>query len=171
MELEDEADGAVAELGQLAGVQCAEIRSGQVDAARSGPIQGTHQVKKRRLAHAGLAQHGDHCAAAQLADDVVVADLGTGVPLDDNEVDVVVCSLSLMGANSGDYIREAARVLVFDGRLIICESTSRLPNDSVIRERLKRLGFNVTNISTEAQFTFIQALRTDVEPAVEGSLN
>ena len=66
-----------------------------------------------------------------------------------------------MGSNSGDYLREAARVLVFDGRLIICEASGRFPEDREIRHRLERLGFHVTNISEDAQFTFIQALRTD----------
>ena len=71
-----------------------------------------------------------------------------------------------MGANSSDYLREAARVLVFDGRLIICEPRSRLPADDAIRSQLEQLGFHVTDISDDAQFTFIQALRTDREPEI-----
>jgi len=92
------------------------------------------------------------------------------MPLDDVEIDVAVFSLSLMGANSGDYLREAARTLVFDGRLIICEASSRLPADDEIRKRLERLGFHVTDISRDAQFTFIQAIRTDREPEIGVSL-
>ena len=105
----------------------------------------------------------DHVA---ISDDVVRCDLGEGVPLADNTVDVAVFSLSLMGANSSDYLREAARVLVFDGRLIICEPRTRLPADDAIRSRLEQLGFHVTDISDDAQFTFIQALRTDREPEI-----
>jgi SAM-dependent methyltransferase len=105
----------------------------------------------------------DHVA---ISDDVVRCDLGEGVPLADNTVDVAVFSLSLMGANSTDYLREAARVLVFDGRLIVCEPRTRLPADDAIRSRLDQLGFHVTDISDDAQFTFIQALRTDREPEI-----
>ena len=116
----------------------------------------------QRLRGDGYLVHSfDHVA---ISDDVVRCDLGEGVPLADNTVDVAVFSLSLMGANSGDYLREAARTLVFDGRLIICEACSRFPEDHEIRNRLERLGFHVTDISDDAQFTFIQALRTDQEP-------
>jgi superfamily II DNA or RNA helicase len=107
----------------------------------------------------GFTVHSfDHIA---ISDAIVRCDIGEGVPLGDHSVDVAVFSLSLMGSNSGDYLREAARVLVFDGRLIICEASSRFPEDHEVRQRLQRLGFHVTNISEDAQFTFIQALRTD----------
>jgi len=83
----------------------------------------------QRLRLAGYQVHSfDHVA---ISDDVVRCDIGEGVPLDDVEIDVAVFSLSLMGANAGDYLREAARTLVFDGRLIICEASSRLPADSL----------------------------------------
>ena len=116
----------------------------------------------QRLRHKGFAVHSfDHIA---ISDDVVRCDLAEGVPLADSEIDVAVFSLSLMGANSSNYLREAARTLVFDGRLIICEASSRFPEDHEIRSRLEQLGFHVTDISDDAQFTFIQALRTDRDP-------
>jgi|GEM_PF-134804 len=122
----------------------------------------------QRLRVAGYQVHSfDHVA---ISDDVVRCDIGEGVPLDDVEIDVAVFSLSLMGANSCDYLREAARTLVFDGRLIICEASTRLPADDDIRKRLERLGFHVTDISRDAQFTFIQAIRTDREPEIGVSL-
>ncbi|MEO2019231.1 MAG: methyltransferase-like protein, partial [Fuerstiella sp.] len=122
----------------------------------------------QRLREDGYRVHSfDHVA---ISDDVVRCDIGEGVPLDDSEIDVAVFSLSLMGANSGDYLREAARTLVFDGRLIICEASSRLPEDDEIRGRLERLGFHVTDINHDAQFTFIQAIRTDREPETEVAL-
>jgi superfamily II DNA or RNA helicase len=115
----------------------------------------------QQLRARGFTVHSfDHVA---ISDDVVRCDLGEGVPLADNSVDVAVFALSLMGANSSDYLREAARTLVFDGRLIICEPRSRLPGDDAIRSRLEQLGFHVTDINDDAQFTFIQALRTDRE--------
>ncbi len=122
----------------------------------------------RRLRAQGYLVHSfDH---VPISDEVVRCDIGEGVPLPDGEIDVAVFSLSLMGVNSGDYLREAARTLVFDGRLIICEATSRLPEDSEIRRRLDRLGFHVTQINNDAQFTFIQALRTDNPPNYDMSL-
>jgi len=122
----------------------------------------------QRLRREGYLVHSfDHVA---ISDDVVRCDIGEGVPLDDVEIDVAVFSLSLMGANSGDYLREAARTLVFDGRLIICEASSRLPADDDIQKRLERLGFHITDISRDAQFTFIQAIRTDREPETDVSL-
>ena len=101
---------------------------------------------------------------------MIACNVGQGAPLDDGELDVAVFSLSLMGANTGDYLREAARTLVFDGRLIICEPTQRLPDRESIRERLERLGFNVTDIMADAQFTFIRAVRTDADPNPDATL-
>jgi len=116
----------------------------------------------QQLRSAGYQVHSfDH---VPISDDVVICDIGEGVPLDDGELDVAVFLLSLMGVNTGDYLREAARTLVFNGRLIVCEATSRLPDDDAIRHRLKQLGFHVTDISQQAQFSFIRALRTDREP-------
>ena len=66
-----------------------------------------------------------------------------------------------MGANTGDYLREAARTLVVDGRLIVCDATSRFPEDDAIHERLELLDFHVTDITQEGQFTFLEDLPTD----------
>lgn len=122
----------------------------------------------QRLRSEGYQVHSfDHVA---ISDDVVRCDIGEGVPLADSEIDVAVFSLSLMGANSGDYLREAARTLVFDGRLIICKARTRFPEDHEIRSRLERLGFHVTDINHDAKFTFIQAIRTDREPETGISL-
>lgn len=48
------------------------------------------------------------------------------VPLEKGSVDVCIFCLSLMGTNVSDFIREARRVIVEDGRLKICEIVSRL---------------------------------------------
>ena len=122
----------------------------------------------QRLRKAGYKVHSfDHVA---ISDDVVVCDIGQGVPLEEGELDVAVFSLSLMGSNHGDYLREAARALVFDGRSVICEATNRLPANEIIEDRLNQLGFVVTEITVDAQFTFIHALRTDTEPDPAGKL-
>ena len=75
-----------------------------------------------------------------------------------------------MGANTGDYLRAAARTLVFDACLIVCEATSRFPEDDAIHERLELLGAHVTYITQEGQFTFTDALRTDRDPYTKSSL-
>ncbi len=128
---------------------------------------GEDLLGQRLRAQGYLVHSFDH---VPISDEVVRCDIGEGVPLPDGEIDVAVFSLSLMGVNSGDYLREAARTLVFDGRLIICEATSRLPEDADIRSCLERLGFHVTDIDHEAQFTFIRAVRTDKEPDFQLSL-
>ena len=88
-------------------------------------------------------------------DDVVRCDIGEDVPLADSEIDVAVFSLSLMGENSGDYLREAARTLLFDGRLIICEAVSRLPEDAEVRSRLARWGFHTDSEFNDKQRAFL----------------
>lgn len=52
--------------------------------------------------------------------------------LDPESVDVALFSLSLMGSNFTDYLREAYRVLKIDGQLQIWEAVSRF--DDVIVE-------------------------------------
>ena len=47
-------------------------------------------------------------------------------PLEDESLDVALFSLSLMGSNLGDYLREAHRCLRLDGHLHVYEATSRL---------------------------------------------
>lgn len=39
-----------------------------------------------------------------------------------------------------------------------------------IAERLQRLGFNVTDVSQDSQFTFIRAVRTDQDPDFDVAL-
>jgi hypothetical protein len=108
----------------------------------------------------------DHIA---YTDDVTEVDIGSGVPLDDGEVDVVILSLALMGANHGDYLCEAARVLAYDGVIRIVEAASRFsqPLDEVgIVDRMERLGFGNVHIDRKGhpEFVFIRARRTDAEP-------
>jgi hypothetical protein len=50
-----------------------------------------------------------HAGHVAISDDIVRCDVAQGVSLDEGALDVAVFSLSLMGANTGDYLREAAR--------------------------------------------------------------
>ena len=102
----------------------------------------------------------------------VPLDIGEGVPLEDEEIDVAVFSLSLMGANNGDYVREAARVLAFDGTLHIVETASRLEKIEDLDERLRLLGFKLADMRRigEPEFVHIVARRTDTEPSLDTDL-
>jgi len=92
--------------------------------------------------------------------------MGEGVPLDDNEIDIAVFSLSLMGHNNGDYLREAARVLAYNGVIHIVEAASRLDKIGDIEHRLQQLGFKLTDLTRTGQpeFVHITATRTDQTP-------
>ena len=78
-------------------------------------------------------------------------------PLDNNSLDVVVFSLSLMGNNLHEYIREAHRVLKMDGKLFIYESTSRFNDIQRFQREILRFGFDYINIKNHWKFTFIRA--------------
>lgn len=80
------------------------------------------------------------------------------VPLPDGSLDVVVFSLSLMGKNWDDYIKEAKRCLASNGYLFIAETTNsmqgRLKN---LKETLRRDGFEIYEDFESFNFTFIEA--------------
>ena len=78
-------------------------------------------------------------------------------PLDNNSLDVVVFSLSLMGNNLHEYIREAHRVLKMDGKLFIYESTSRFNDIQRFQRELLQFGFDYINVKNHWKFTFIRA--------------
>jgi SAM-dependent methyltransferase len=63
----------------------------------------------------------DHVA---IHDGVIACDMAH-TPLADGTLDVAIFSLSLMGTNVEDYLREAYRVLRLNGRLRIAEAASR----------------------------------------------
>ena len=108
-------------------------------------------------------QSFDHIAV----DDTVIEGDMSHVPLDDDSLDVAVFSLSLMGANFTDYIREAHRVLKIDGHLHIWEATSRFEDVPGFCRDLERLGFRTFPPQTRGTFTHIEAQKSD-HPAAEG---
>ena len=93
-------------------------------------------------------------------DTVIACDMKQ-VPLDDNSLEAAIFSLSLMGTNFVDYLREAKRCLKLDGHLWIAEATSRLPDSELFKELLERLGFDVVRIQKKWKFTEIRALKTE----------
>lgn len=84
------------------------------------------------------------------------------VSLEDEFLDAAIFSLSLMGTNYIDYLREAHRCLKLDGHLWIAEPTSRIKDIALFKNLLYLLGFDVIgNESVRSKFTFIKALKTD----------
>ncbi|MDG1272297.1 MAG: helicase-related protein [Flavobacteriaceae bacterium] len=92
-------------------------------------------------------------------EDVVECDI-TNVPLDDHQVDAVVFSLSLMGSNHTDYLREGSRILKPYGSLFICEpkkkAESRMEN---LKKEIEDSGFKIIDIKPSSQFVYINAVK------------
>lgn len=99
----------------------------------------------------------DHVA---INNNVVACDI-SNIPLQDESLNVAIFSLSLMGTNFVDYLREAHRCLRLDGHIWISEPTSRFTDMDLFKELLERLGFDIRRISEKGKFTFIEAIKSD----------
>ena len=95
----------------------------------------------------------DHVAISEA---VVACDMAH-TPLDDESVDVALFSLSLMGTNIADYLREANRVLKLDGTLHIYEATSRFNDRGGFVAGLRAFGFKAFAPEDLWKFTHIEA--------------
>jgi superfamily II DNA or RNA helicase len=95
----------------------------------------------------------DHVA---INENVTACDLKS-VPLSD-KIDIAVFSLSLMGKNWPDYIKEAKRCLHTNGFLFIVETTKSLKGRlSKIKQVIEKQGFDIYNEEERGDFTFIEA--------------
>lgn len=99
----------------------------------------------------------DHIA---INENVVACDIAH-VPLDDESLDAVVFSLSLMGSNYIDYLKEASRCLKLDGHLWIAEPTSRIKDLALFEDLLFRLGFDLVRTEKKWKFTFIKGIKSE----------
>ncbi len=101
----------------------------------------------------------DHVA---INDSVIACDM-TRTPLDDSTLDVVVFSLSLMGLNYADCLKEAHRTLRFGGFLKIAEPISRWADKrSELLTAIADTGFLLVGTGEESsQFLYIDAIKTD----------
>jgi len=82
----------------------------------------------------------------------------TSVPLPDEAIDIAVFSLSLMGRNWTDYIKEAKRCLATNGYLLIAETTKSMKGRlSKLKEEIEKEGFDIYNEEEKGDFTFIEA--------------
>jgi hypothetical protein len=80
------------------------------------------------------------------------------VLLDDEELDIAIFSLSLIGRNWIEYIEEAKRCLATNGYLFIAETTKSLKGRLLgLRHILKEKGFEIDSDEERGDFTFIEA--------------
>lgn len=99
----------------------------------------------------------DHIA---INENVTACDM-THTLLDDATLDVAVFSLSLMGLNYADYLKEAHRVLKFGGLLKIAEPITRWTEKrSELLSQIAQAGFLlVGSIEESNQFFYIDAIK------------
>ena len=81
-----------------------------------------------------------------------------------NSLDVAVFSLSLMGKNLTDYIREAHKCLKKDGKLFIVELSSRVSSRKEIQDSIEKLGFKNVKIELVDRFIIISAEKSSKVP-------
>jgi len=131
---------------------------------RSGKVIGDFGCGEALLAQAVSDRHTvysiDHVA---INEGVIVCDMAH-VPLDDETLDVAIFSLSLMGVNFTEYLREAHRTLKLDGLLHIVEATERFADRNQFAKDLEQLGFAVIRVEDKWKFTYIQAIKVERSP-------
>jgi hypothetical protein len=94
----------------------------------------------------------DHIAI----DETVTACDISNVPLNDNVLDVVVFSLSLMGTNYRDYLVEGHRTLRPFGMIMICEPKGAWEeNPTELLDILKGIGFTANIEKTTDRFIYV----------------
>jgi cyclopropane fatty-acyl-phospholipid synthase-like methyltransferase len=79
-----------------------------------------------------------------------------------DELDVVLFSLSLIGKNWQDYLKEASRCLNDDGLLFVSETTQSSSRLESIRDEIKKLGFKIYKDNEVGDFTFIEAKKIKI---------
>lgn len=101
----------------------------------------------------------DHVA---INEHVTACDM-SNIPLDDSCLDVAVFSLSLMGLNYEDYLKEAYRALKFGGLLKIAEPLNRWQGKRTeLLARITNFRFVLVGEITESnQFMYLDAIKAD----------
>jgi ubiquinone/menaquinone biosynthesis C-methylase UbiE len=81
-------------------------------------------------------------------------------PLPDASLDVAIFSLSLMGLNYSDYLKEAYRTLKDGGSLLIAETISRWTDKKEeLIEAIRNSGFTIISEKTGDRFLYINATK------------
>ena len=117
------------------------------------------------LAEAVSARHKvysfDHVA---INERVTACDLAK-VPLEDEDLDLAIFCLALMGTNFTDYVREVHRCLPLDGRIHIWEPASYFDDVDAFCGALGQLGFEMVSPRHEGPFVRITAVKSTTKPA------
>jgi Hypothetical methyltransferase len=82
--------------------------------------------------------------------------------VEDNSLDVIIFSLSLMGKNWQDYIIETKRCLSTRGSLFIAVTTNELEEGRRLHSLpiiLKNNGFIIDTIEERGDFTFMEGIK------------
>lgn len=91
--------------------------------------------------------------------DVTACDMSS-IPLQDNEIDAIVFSLSLMGSNYLDYIKEASRVVKLYGNIFICEPKKKVEKRlEVLKKEIISTGFKIVEVNKSSQFIYIHGIK------------
>ncbi len=98
----------------------------------------------------------DHVA---IDDSVIACDISK-LPLDDESIDVVVFSLSLMGSNYEDYLKEAYRVLRTMQPIMIAETANQWKdNEDEFKRILLEIGFDNLVLRESDKFIYVTAFK------------
>ncbi|CDW79649.1 ribosomal rna-processing protein 8-like [Stylonychia lemnae] len=120
--------------------------------------EGRLEVDLKASGHLGKIYSFD---AGKMSDHIVQCDIAH-VPVKNNHLDIGVFSLSLMGTNFTDFLREANRVIKPDGRLFIAEVMSRFPdiNDFVKRMR-NEVGFRSLKVNKLKDYFYVMVFEKE----------
>jgi SAM-dependent methyltransferase len=92
-------------------------------------------------------------------DSVTECDI-SNLPLKDNKVDVSVFSLSLMGSNYIDYLKEGYRILKPYGNMFIVEPKKKWENKSEkLVSELDSIGLKIVENYTSNRFLYLQLIK------------
>lgn len=131
---------------------------------RSDYVIGDFGCGEAKIAEALVGEHTIHSFDyIAVNEDVVECDMAH-VPLEDGVLDAAIFSLSLMGVNFTDYLREAHRTMKLDAQIHIIEATSRFSDIDKFLDGLKALGFNLVEVRDLWKFKHIQAIKADRQP-------
>lgn len=98
----------------------------------------------------------DHVA---IDSNVVACDI-TKLPLEDESVDIAVFSLSLMGANYEDYLKEAYRILKPMQPIMIAETATQWKdNENEFKKILLSIGFDNLVLRESSKFIYVTAFK------------
>ena len=91
---------------------------------------------------------------------VIACDI-SNVPLEDNTLDVVVFSLSLMGNNYEDYLKEGYRTLKPYGQLFVCEPAAKWKDrEDELKQVIEGIGFRCFGaIKNSDKFIYIDGIK------------